>query len=195
MQALLPALFGAAGDVHHADFVSDFDGAKRPAPAGEGGAGAWSCIGAGAGLQSRQFDLLWTGVIGGTLAYGLHRVQRARSAESMSAEMQSYLILVLIGFLPSEIWRWLGIVLGRGLDEQSEIILWVRGGGDRADRGRRRAYRVHSARARLPSVPLSVRLAALAAGFLAFLFIRRSAFAGVVAGEAVLVAGALAFGP
>lgn len=28
-----------------------------------------------------QFDLLWTGVIGGTLAYGLHRVQRARSAK------------------------------------------------------------------------------------------------------------------
>jgi hypothetical protein len=27
-----------------------------------------------------QFDLLWTGVIGGTLAYGLHRVQRTRSA-------------------------------------------------------------------------------------------------------------------
>jgi len=25
------------------------------------------------------FDLLWTGVIGGTLAYGVHRVQRARS--------------------------------------------------------------------------------------------------------------------
>jgi hypothetical protein len=29
-----------------------------------------------------QFDLLWTGVIGGTLAYGLHRVQRRRSAKS-----------------------------------------------------------------------------------------------------------------
>ena len=46
----------------------------------------------------------------------------------------------------------------------------------------------------LAGVPLSVRLAALAIGFLAFLFIRRSAFAGVLAGEAVLVAGALAFG-
>ena len=64
-----------------------------------------------------QFDLLWTGVIGGTLAYGLHRVQRRAERQSMSAELQSYLILVLIGFLPSEIWRWLGIVLGRGLDE------------------------------------------------------------------------------
>jgi len=46
----------------------------------------------------------------------------------------------------------------------------------------------------LAGVPLSVRLAALGAGFLAFLLIRRSAFAGVLAGEAVLVAGALAVG-
>jgi len=29
-----------------------------------------------------QFDLLWTGVIGGTLAYVLHRMQRMRSAKT-----------------------------------------------------------------------------------------------------------------
>ena len=44
----------------------------------------------------------------------------------MSFAMEPYLALLLIGFLPSEVWRWLGIVLGRGLDENSEIILWVR---------------------------------------------------------------------
>jgi hypothetical protein len=43
----------------------------------------------------------------------------------------------------------------------------------------------------LAGVPLAIRIAALIA---AFLFIRRSAFAGVVIGEAVLVAGTLAFG-
>ena len=42
-------------------------------------------------------------------------------------ELQSLIILILVGFLPSEVWRWLGLVLGRGLDEKSEIILWVRG--------------------------------------------------------------------
>ena len=40
--------------------------------------------------------------------------------------LEPYVALVLLGFLPSEIWRWLGIVLGRGLDEKSEIIQWVR---------------------------------------------------------------------
>jgi hypothetical protein len=29
-----------------------------------------------------QFDLLWTGVIGGSLAYGLDRMRRARSASA-----------------------------------------------------------------------------------------------------------------
>ena len=45
----------------------------------------------------------------------------------MSFAHEPYLALLLVGFLPSEVWRWLGIVLGRGLDENSEIILWVRG--------------------------------------------------------------------
>jgi hypothetical protein len=30
-------------------------------------------------LNHVQFDLLGTGVIGGTLAYGLHRIQRSRA--------------------------------------------------------------------------------------------------------------------
>ena len=40
--------------------------------------------------------------------------------------LNGYLALLLVGFLPSEIWRWLGVLLGRGLDEDSEIVLWVR---------------------------------------------------------------------
>jgi hypothetical protein len=40
-----------------------------------------------------------------------------------------------------------------------------------------------------------VRLGAVVIGFLAFTLIRRSVFAGVLAGEAALVLGALAFAP
>jgi hypothetical protein len=111
----------------------------------------------------------------------------------MSAELHAYFILIVVGFLPSEVWRWLGIALGRGIDEQSEIILWVRGVATALVAGVV-ARIVLIPPGALAGVPLSVRLAALAGGFLAFLFIRRSAFAGVVVGEAVLVAGALAFG-
>jgi hypothetical protein len=111
----------------------------------------------------------------------------------MTAELQSYLILILVGFLPSEVWRWLGIVLGRGLDENSEIILWVRGVATALIAGVV-ARIVFIPPGALASVPLSVRIVALGGGFLAFLLIRRSAFAGVVAGELLLIAGAVAFG-
>jgi hypothetical protein len=107
--------------------------------------------------------------------------------------LEPYLALLLLGFLPSEMWRWLGIVVGGGLDEGSEIILWVRAVATALVAGVI-ARIVLIPPGALASVPLTVRLAAIACGFLAFLAIRRSAFAGVLVGEAVLVAGALAFG-
>ena len=36
------------------------------------------------------------------------------------------LVLVIAGFLPNEIWRMLGVWLGGGVDEGSELLLWVR---------------------------------------------------------------------
>jgi hypothetical protein len=107
--------------------------------------------------------------------------------------MEPYLALILLGFLPSEVWRWLGLVLGGGLDEESEIILWVRGVAT-ALVAAVVARIVMIPPGALASVPLSVRLAALGVGFLAFLVIRRSAFVGVLVGEAVLIAGAITFG-
>ena len=37
-----------------------------------------------------------------------------------------YLVLMLVGFLPNDVWRLLGVVVGRGLDEESELLVWVR---------------------------------------------------------------------
>lgn len=111
----------------------------------------------------------------------------------MSFGMEPYLALILLGFLPSEVWRWLGIVVGRGLDEESEIILWVRGVAT-ALVAAVVARIVLIPPGALAGVPLWVRIAAIGCGFLAFMLIRRSALAGVLVGEAVLVAGAMAFG-
>ena len=110
----------------------------------------------------------------------------------MSFGMEPYLALILLGFLPSEVWRWLGLVIGRGLDEESEIILWVRGVAT-ALVAAVVARIVLIPPGALASVPLSVRVAAIGCGFLGFLLFRRSALAGVLVGEAVLIAGATAF--
>ena len=36
------------------------------------------------------------------------------------------LILLLAGILPNEIWRVFGLLFGRGIDEGSELLVWVR---------------------------------------------------------------------
>ena len=40
-----------------------------------------------------------------------------------TVELSPYLVLILVGFLPNEIWRALGLVLARGLNEDSEIVV------------------------------------------------------------------------
>jgi Branched-chain amino acid transport protein (AzlD) len=110
------------------------------------------------------------------------------------ADLSPYLVLIVAGFLPNEIWRMLGVVAAHGLEEGSELVLWVRGVATAVLAGVI-AKIVLFPPAGLADVPLGVRLAAIAAGFAAFLLVRRSVFAGVIAGEAVLIAGAFWFGP
>jgi hypothetical protein len=109
-------------------------------------------------------------------------------------DLWPYLVLLLVGFLPNEIWRWLGVVASRGLDEGSEIVVWVRAVATAILAGVIAKLTIFAPGA-LATVPLAVRLAAVVVGFLAFLLVRRSAFVGVAAGEAALVLGALAAAP
>jgi hypothetical protein len=104
----------------------------------------------------------------------------------------AYLALVLAGFLPNEVWRWLGIVFARGLDEDSEIVVWVRAVATAILAGVIAKLTIFAPGV-LATVPTGVRLAAVAAGFLAFVMIRRSVFAGVIIGELALIVGALVF--
>ena len=103
-------------------------------------------------------------------------------------EMWPYLLLVLLGFLPNEIWRVFGLVLARGLDEDSEIVIWSRAVATAIIAGVIAKLIVFSPGA-LTTIPLTVRVSAAMCGFLAYLFVKRSILAGVVAGEAVLLLG------
>lgn len=103
-----------------------------------------------------------------------------------SAGLWPYLTLVLIGLLPNEGWRWLGLIMARGLDERSEIVVWVRAVATATLAGVIAKLTLFPPGA-LASVPTTVRLASVAVGFTCFVLLRRSLFAGVVAGETVLV--------
>src|SRR5215475_2843128 len=111
----------------------------------------------------------------------------------LAGEYGPYLAMILAGFLPNEVWRWLGVIFARGLDEDSEIVVWVRAVAT-AILGGVIAKLTIFAPGVLATVPMPVRLAAVAAGFAAFIVVRRSVLAGVLVGEFALVAGALLFG-
>jgi hypothetical protein len=104
-------------------------------------------------------------------------------------ELGPYLALVLVGFLPNEIWRILGIAVARGLNEDSELMVWVRAVATAILAGII-AQLILTPPGALAIVPLGVRLDAVTIGFLAFLLVRRSVFVGVLVGEVTLVVGA-----
>ena len=41
-------------------------------------------------------------------------------------DWNALLVLMLAGFLPNEVWRMLGLWFGGGIDEGSELLVWVR---------------------------------------------------------------------
>jgi len=105
-------------------------------------------------------------------------------------QLGPYLVLILVGFLPNEVWRVVGLFAARGLDEGSEILIWVRAVATAVLAAVIARLTIFAPGA-LASIPLSVRLVAVAIGFAAFALIRRSVFAGVTTGVATLILGAL----
>jgi predicted branched-subunit amino acid permease len=80
LQAALPVLFGAA-----AMFITPISFLTSTARNArllleKAALGLGLAIGPLLAFSKIDFDLLWTGVIGGTLAYGIHRFARSRSA-------------------------------------------------------------------------------------------------------------------
>ncbi len=86
----------------------------------------------------------------------------------------------------------LGLVLARGLNEDSEIVVWSRAVATAILAGVIAKLILFPSGA-LANIPLTVRVAAAVCGFIAFLCIKRSVFAGVVVGEAVLLLGGFLF--
>jgi branched-subunit amino acid transport protein len=82
----------------------------------------------------------------------------------------------------------LGLWFGGGLDEGSELLVWVRAVATAVLAGVIAQIVVQPPGA-LASVPDWLRYSAVVAGFAAFMLSRKSIFAGVVAGEIFMLAG------
>src|SRR5262249_13123858 len=103
-------------------------------------------------------------------------------------DWHALVVLLLAGVIPNQIWRLLGLWLGAGLDEGSDLLMWVKAVATAILAGVIAQILVQPPGA-LASIPSVLRYGALAAGFVAFMLTRRSIFAGVLAGEIVMLAG------
>ena len=107
--------------------------------------------------------------------------------EALDHGLWPWLVLILFGFLPSEIWRMLSVFLARGIDEFSPWLAWVRAVATALLAGVVGKLLL-SPNGALATLPLWGRVGPLAVGMIAFFLLRRSLFAAIVAGEAAIIA-------
>ena len=112
---------------------------------------------------------------------------------ALLGDLAPYAMLILVGFLPNELWRMLGVVLARGVNEDSQIIVLARAVANAILTGVVGKLVIFAPGA-LAGVPVTVRLGAAALGLVAYVIARGSVLAGVVAAMLALMAGMLAFG-
>ena len=100
-----------------------------------------------------------------------------------------YLLVIVAAYLPTDVWRWLAVIFARRLDEESELMIFVRAVATALVAGVI-ARLVLFPTGDLVTIPLAIRIGAVAGGFLVYFVARRSMLTGVLAGEAIMVAGA-----
>jgi hypothetical protein len=108
--------------------------------------------------------------------------------DSIEATWWPYLFILVAGVLATDVWRWLGVVAGGALSEDSQALVWVRAVATAlvaAVVGQLILFPTGD----LAGTPAWLRIAAAALGWLAFWFSGKSPLIGVGTAEAVLVGG------
>lgn len=105
-----------------------------------------------------------------------------------------YLFIVVAGGLATDIWRWIGVLTGARLSDESEALVFVRAVATALVAGVIGQLILFPAGA-LAAAPAAVRIAAAALGWLAFWVAGRSVLVGVLTSEALLFAGWMLLAP
>ena len=112
----------------------------------------------------------------------------ATFGQGWAGDFGPYLFILLAGTLMTDIWRWLGVLAGNRLRDDSEALNWVKAVATALIAGVIGNLILFPSGA-LASAPVALRLAAAALGWAAFMAARKSILAGVVAAELVLIVG------
>ena len=101
-----------------------------------------------------------------------------------------YVVIIVAGWLATDMWRWLGVIAGNRLREGSEALNWVRAVATALVMAVTAKLVVFPS-GMLEASPLWLRLAAAGLGFAAFLLSGQRVIVGVVVPLAILGAGLL----
>jgi branched-subunit amino acid transport protein len=104
-----------------------------------------------------------------------------------------YVFIAIAGWLATDMWRWLGVVAGNRLKEDSAALTWVRAVAT-ALVAAVIAKLILYPTGELRDVPLALRLIAAATGFLVFLLAGKRIWVGIVTALGLLIGGQLVIG-
>lgn len=99
-----------------------------------------------------------------------------------------FIFILIAGWLATDVWRWLGVLIGNRLDEQSQALVLVRAIATALVAAVIARLIVFPSGA-LAETALALRLVAAALGFAAFQFAGQRIVVGVGVALAVLLAG------
>lgn len=100
----------------------------------------------------------------------------------------AYAFIAIAGWLATDIWRWLGVIAGKQLRDDSEALNWVRAVAT-ALVAAVIAKLILYPTGVLAQSPLWLRMSAVAFGAIAFFLARQKPVAGIATAIAVLAAG------
>ncbi|WP_417418631.1 AzlD domain-containing protein [Hoeflea sp.] len=104
-----------------------------------------------------------------------------------------YVFIAIAGWLATDIWRWLGVLVGNRLKQDSAALTWVRAVAT-ALLAAVIAKLILYPSGELRNVPVELRLIAVSAGFAAFLFFGKRIWIAIVVAVGLLIGGQLLLG-
>ncbi|OCW56597.1 AzlD domain-containing protein [Hoeflea olei] len=108
--------------------------------------------------------------------------------ETYDAWWWPYLFIAVAGWLATDIWRWLGVLVGNRLKQDSAALTWVRAVAT-ALLAAVIAKLILYPTGELRNVPVALRLTAAGIGFGAFLLAGKRIWVGIATALALLIGG------
>lgn len=107
---------------------------------------------------------------------------------ALEGSLWPYFVILLTGWLATDLWRWLGVLAGSRLKDDSALLLWVRAMATALVAAVVAKLILYPTGA-LEGAPLLLRIGATVVGFVAFLLSGKRIYIGILVALGCLLAG------